>query len=239
MSFVNFKPPHAEKRPTTITQHGVALSDNYAWLKDENWQQVMHDPSVLQPDIRDYLEAENAYAKLALAPMAELTVTLFDEMKARIKEDDASVPMPDGDYLYFTKYVSGGQHPHLCRDAKAGGAAEVILNGDKEAEGQKFFKLAGVTHSTDHSRLAYSVDLNGSEIYVINVRDIATGSDLDDVITGAHGAVEWANDNQTLYYTILDDNHRPCAVMRHALGTQQSDDPVSYTHLTLPTIYSV
>ena len=228
MSIVNFKPPHAEKRPTTITQHGVALSDNYAWLKDENWQQVMHDPSVLQPDIRDYLEAENAYAKSALAPMAELTATLFDEMKARIKEDDASVPMPDGDYLYFSKYVSGGQHPHLCRDAKAGGAAEVILNGDKEAEGQKFFKLAGVTHSTDHSRLAYSVDLNGSEIYVINVRDIATGSDLDDVITGAHGAVEWANDNQTLYYTILDDNHRPCAVMRHALGTQQSDDHEIY-----------
>ena len=113
MLTANLKPPHAEKRPTTITQHGVALSDNYAWLKDENWQQVMHDPSVLQSDIRDYLEAENAYAKSVLAPLAELTATLFDEMKARIKEDDASVPTPDGDYLYFSKYVSGGQHPHL------------------------------------------------------------------------------------------------------------------------------
>ena len=101
------KPPLADKRPKTITQHGAARTDPYAWLKDENWQQVMHDPSVLDADIRQYLEAENAYTKTVLSPTRELTETLFTEMKARIKEDDSSVPQPDGAYAYFRKFSSG------------------------------------------------------------------------------------------------------------------------------------
>jgi oligopeptidase B len=224
----NLKKPRANKRPISTSQHGVTLSDNYAWLKDENWQKVMHDPSLLQGDIREYLEAENAYTKLALAPHADLTSTLFEEMKARVKEDDSSVPMPDGDYVYFSKFVAGGQYPQFCRESKTGGDQKVLLSGDKEAKGQKFFKLAGVTHSPNHKHLAYCVDLNGSEIYVIKVRDINSDTDLDDLIIGAHGAVEWANDNQTLYYTILDDNHRPYAVMSHTLGTLQDNDQLIY-----------
>lgn len=222
------KIPQANKQPVTIECHGVTLSDSYAWLKDENWQQVMHEPSILNADIRAYLEAENAYAKAVLAPSEALAVKIFDEMKARIKEDDSSVPSPDGAYSYFRKYVEGGQHPHLCRQPVSGGAVEVLLDGDKEAAGQKFFKLAGVTHSPDHRILAYGVDLNGSEIFTIKFRDLESGEDLLEQIPGAHGAIEWANDNQTLYYTILDDNHRPCAVMRHRLGAASETDEEIY-----------
>ena len=163
-----------------------------------------------------------------MAPHADLTLTLYDEMKARIKEDDTSVPISDGDYMYFNKFVAGGQYPQFCRKTKERGDEEVLLSGDKEAKGQNFFKLVGVTHSPDHKRLAYCVDLNGSETYVIKVRDINSGIDLDDRIVGAHGEVEWANDNQTLYYTVLDKNHRPYAVMRHILGTSQDEDQEIY-----------
>ena len=220
--------PVANKKPQSITRHGDQWDDPYAWLKDDNWQQVMQDPDMLDPEIRTYLEAENAYTQAMLEPSEALTATLFDEMKARIKEDDSSVPSPDGGYAYFRKYLEGGQHPHLCRIPVDGGATEVILNGDKEAEGEKFFKLAGVTHTTDHKRLAYGVDLNGSEIYTIKFRDLDTGADFDESIPDAHGAIEWANDNQTLYYTVLDDNHRPCAVMRHHLGTAVETDQEIY-----------
>jgi len=221
-------PPRAQKRTFTTSRHGVTLADEFAWLKDENWQQVMHDPAVLDPEIRAYLEAENAHTEDQLKPMEALTTELFAEMKARIKEDDSSVPAPDGPYSYFRKYVAGGQHPHLCRQDVATGLSQTLLDGDQEAEGQKFFKLAGVTHSPNHRLLAYGVDLNGSEIYTLKVKDLSTGKDLDDVLTGAHGALEWGNDNQTLYYTVLDENHRPCAVMRHSLGTDQSLDQEIY-----------
>lgn len=221
-------PPRARKKHLARKSHGIDWDDSYAWLKDENWQQVMQDPSALAPEIRQYLEAENAYTKRMLQPSEELTATLFDEMKARIKEEDSSVPSADGAYAYFRKYQQGGQHPHLCRQPRAGGEAQVLLDGDTEAEGEKFFKLAGATHSTDHKCLAYGVDLNGSEIYTIKFRNLETGTDFHDNIPGAHGAMEWANDNQTLYYTVLDDNHRPCAVMRHRMGTEVDADQEIY-----------
>ncbi len=220
--------PSAERRASTVHRHGVTLTDDFAWLKDENWQQVMHDPSVLSADIRAYLEAENAYTQEHLNETEDLANTLFSEMKGRIKEDDASVPARDGPYRYFRKYVVGGQHPHLCREKVSTDEIEVLLNGDQEAEGQKYFKFAGITHSPNHRLLAYGVDLNGSEIYTIKIKELDTGRVCEDVLSGAHGAVEWANDNETLYYTILDDNHRPCAVMRHRLGSDQKEDQEIY-----------
>ncbi|NQW00798.1 MAG: S9 family peptidase [Rhodospirillales bacterium] len=228
MSELAPQPPRARIHPSSKTCHGQQLTDFYAWLRDDNWQQVMQDPAVLDPEIRAYLEAENAYAEAMLKPTEALAATLFEEMKARIKQDDASVPSPDGDYAYFRKYVEGGQHPHVCRQPVKGGATEVLLDGDREAAGQKFFKLAGVTHSPDHQMLAYGIDLNGSEIYTIKFRDLQTGRDLDASITGAHGPIEWGNDNRTVYYTVLDDNHRPCAVFRHQLGSDPGDDQEIY-----------
>ena len=132
-------PPVAEKRPQESERHSVTLVDDYAWLKDDNWQDVMRDPSLLQSDIRTYLEAENTYTEACMAPLQNLKETLFEEMKARIKEDDSSVPSPDGPYSYYQKYVAGGQHPHYCRMSKgATDAEEVLFDGDAEAAGRSF-----------------------------------------------------------------------------------------------------
>ena len=146
-------PPTAPKKPTTITLHGRTRTDDYAWLKDENWQEAMRDPDKLDPDIRAYLEAENAYTKALLAGTEDLQALLFGEMKGRIKEDDSSVPAPDGEFEYFTRYETGGQHPLFCRRSTGGtGDGEVLLHGDKEAEGLSFFRVGGCSHSTDHAR---------------------------------------------------------------------------------------
>ena len=130
-------PPKAQRIPTFSVQHGVELVDEYAWLRADNWQEVMRDPAALDPQIRAYLEAENAYTEGALADTAALQKALYAEMRARIKEDDSSVPAPDGAFEYFASYVTGGQYPRLCRQRRGGGGEEVLLDGNKEAEGKQ------------------------------------------------------------------------------------------------------
>ncbi|SMF07467.1 oligopeptidase B Serine peptidase. MEROPS family S09A [Tistlia consotensis] len=224
-------PPVAERRPTRRTVHGVELSDDYAWLRDPQWQQVMRDPSVLQPDIRAYLEAENAYTEAALAGTGALRETLFAELKGRIKEHDDSVPDPDGPWEYFVRFVAGGDYPLLVRrptGAADGAGEEVLLDGNREAEGHPFFALGGASHSRDHRHLAYAVDLNGSEFFEIRVLDMASGSLLPDRIASASGSLAWAADGETLFYTRLDDHHRPCQVLRHRLGGDPAEDVLVY-----------
>ena len=223
-------PPKAEQRPKFTTLHGDRLGDPFAWLRDDNWQQVMRTPEVLDPDVRAYLEAENAYTAQVLAPTDALQEDLFAEIKGRIKEDDSSVPNRDGPYLYYRRFETGGQHPVFCRrrsdDADA--AEEVLLHGDTEAKGHAYFDIAACRHSGDHKFLAYSVDLNGSEIYTIRIKDLVTGTLLDDAIPDAHGPVVWANDGRTLFYTVLDDNHRPSRVFRHVAGTDPKSDALVF-----------
>ncbi|MEM7036570.1 MAG: S9 family peptidase, partial [Bacteroidota bacterium] len=170
-------PPKADRRPHSVEYHGKNLSDPYAWLRADNWQEVMRAPDVLATDIRDYLEAENEYAKEKLAPTEDLQERLFEEIKARLKEDDATVPAPDGPFAYYQRYAVGGQHPIFCRQkTDAPDPTEhVLLDGDEEAKGHSFFKIATCRHSPDHALLGYAVDLNGSEIYTIRIRDLASG----------------------------------------------------------------
>jgi oligopeptidase B len=227
----NSSAPMAQKQPHSFTQHGVTITDDYAWLRAENWQQVMREPETLDADIRAYLEAENAYLKETLAETDALQTTLFEEMKARIKEDDSSVPSPDGPWSYYSSFVTGGQYPRFCRclrGSDGGGADEVILlDGNKEAEGQDYWQLGSLAHSPDHKLMAYAVDTAGSEYYTLRFRDIETGTDLADVIENTGGSV-WAKDSQTIYYIRLDDNHRPLYVYRHRLGTPASEDELIY-----------
>lgn len=221
-------PPVAAKRPMLTTHHGDNRSDDYAWIRDANWRDVIRDPSLLDADIRANLEAENAYWGAVMAPEAAPIAALFAEMKGRIKEDDSSVPLADGAWAYFRRYREGGQHPLFCRQRRDGGAGAVLLDGDDEAAGQAFFKITGCAHSPDHRFLAYAVDLKGSEIFSIRFRDIETGDDLADVLDAAGGGFEWANDSRTVFYTVLDDDHRPHAVRRHVLGDDPSTDITVY-----------
>ena len=223
------KPPVAARRPLTTTLHGRTWSDDYAWLKDSDWQRVMREPDALDPEIRAYLEAENAYTDSFLAPYAALRETLYAEMRGRMKEDDSSVSAPDGDWAYYVRYVEGGEHPLYCRTPRGDEAAEeLLLDGNREAEASAYFRIGACRHNTDHRRLAYALDLNGSERYRLFVRDIASGAVIDGPIDDAHGDVVWAVDGETLFYTVIDENHRPWQVRRHRVGGDASADPVVY-----------
>jgi oligopeptidase B len=216
--------PLAPRRPHSFTAHGITVTDDYAWLKDANWQEVLRDPSVLDPDIRKYLEAENDYTESLLGHTAGLQKALIAEMRGRIKEDDSSVPAPDGPFAYMGKFREGGQHELFGRIPRDGGDAEIILDGDKLAADQKYFKFGGARHSPDHRLEAWSADVKGSEYFSIRVRDWADGADSADVVEETDGGVVWAADSKAFFYVKLDDNHRPMQVWRHRLGTAQADD---------------
>ena len=224
----SLSPPQAARKPHAQTLHGVTLVDDFAWLRADNWQEVMRDPSLLDADIRAYLEQENAYTQAALADTEPLQQRLFTEMKARIKEDDSTVPAPDGDWAYFTRFVTGAQYLRVCRSPRAGGPEQILLDGNVEAEGKPFWSLGAGAHSPDHGLYAYAVDDKGSELYTIRIRDLATGRDLADEIPDTHGSVVWAADNRTLFYVRLDANHRPLFVYRHTIGTPAADDVLVY-----------
>ena len=183
----------------------------------------MRDPALLDPEIRAYLDAENAYSKAALADTEQLQATLFAEMKGRIKEDDAGVPAPDGAFAYYSRFVVGGQHPLYCRMPREGGDEQILLDGNALAKPYAYFRITGVTHSPDHKLIAYAVDTKGSEFYTVNVIEAATGALLESRIADSNGSLEWAADNRTLLYIWLDDEHRPRRVLRHAIGADTAD----------------
>jgi oligopeptidase B len=223
--------PIAKKCDHWATHHNIEKNDPYHWLRDKNWQEVMRDPAILQADIREYLEAENAYTKKVLAPTDGLQESLFEEMKGRIKEDDSSVPTPDGPWSYFSSFVTGGQHPRFCRKKTSGGKEMVLLDGDQMAEGKAFFRLGGVSHSPNQNFIAYGVDEKGSEFFTLRIRNAKTGDDISDTLEDTSGGGVWARDNHTLFYVKLDDNHRPSRVFRHVMGTPQDQDVLVFEEI--------
>ena len=221
-------PPAVERRPVRDTRHGIERVDDYAWLRAENWQEVMRDPAVLDADIRAALEAENAYTAAILADTEKLQELLFEEMKGRIKEDDSSVPAPDGPFAYYTRYVTGGQHPLFCRRPRDGDGDQILIDGNKLAEPHSYFRIGGVAHSPDHGLVAYASDTNGSEYYTVRVLEIETGNEIGAPIPDTSGGAVWAGDGKTLFYSKLDENHRPRQIFRHTLGTPPGDDILVY-----------
>jgi oligopeptidase B len=224
------KPPAAARRPHRLSLHGRAREDPYYWLRAENWQQVMREPKLLAPDIRAFLEAWNAYTDEALADTKALQKMLFAEMKGRIKEDDASVPLPDGPYAYYWRFETGGQHEVYCRRpcGREMQGEEVLLHGDREAEGLSYFHVGSFEHSPDHRFAAYAVDKNGAEYFTLRVRDLSSGADLPEIIRDAHGDIAWSADGRAFLYTRLDAHHRPSKVFRHRLGSDPADDRLVY-----------
>jgi oligopeptidase B len=237
--------PVAEVRPHTYEVHGRVIRDDYAWLKADNWRDVLKHPDTLPGDIREHLASENAYSEAALASTATLRKTLVAEMRARIREDDSSVPEPDGPFAYYTRHREGGQHPLVCRrprtvvvipgqgaeTAADGGPEEgevILIDGDREGEGLAFFEIAAAVHSDDHRLLAWGADTKGSELHGIRIRDLESGTDMPDCVEATTGEVVWTADSRAFFYVAVDDNHRPARVMRHRLGTAQDADTLVY-----------
>lgn len=217
-------PPRAQARPQTHQTHGISRQDDYGWLRADNWQEVMRDPSVLDPDIRAYLEAENAYQDAIMEPTRELQEKLFAEMRGRIKEDDSSVPAPDGKFAYGMKFETGGQQPIFFRTPRDGGEETILLHGDKEADGKAYFRIGGASQSPDHKLLAWAYDDKGSEYYSLQIRDVASGNDLDYSIADTGGGGVFSTDGRFVFYVRLDDNHRPSKLFRHEIGTDPHGD---------------
>ena len=222
------KAPRAKKIPSNETHHGITKHDDYKWLKADNWQEVMQEPSLLPQDIRDYLEAENAFTKTQMADTEALQEKLFAEIKGRIKEDDSSVPAPEGKYFYFSSHVVGGQYPRFLRRLKDGGADELLFDGNALAEGHDYFSFGGIALSPDHSLAAWSYDNKGSEFYELRVRDLGSGDDFADVMENTSGGAVWAADGKSFFYGTQDENHRPLKTWQHILGNAQADDRLVY-----------
>ena len=220
-------PPVARKEPKRIEQLGRVRVDDYAWMKDDNWQKVLRDPSVLKADVREHLTAENAYTAAMLASTKALQTQLFAEMKGRIKEDDSSVPAPDGPWEYYVRYETGAEHPVHARKPRGGGAEEVLLDEPVEAKGKPYYQVGSADHSPDHRLFAWAVDEQGSEVYRIHVRELATGAAVGEAIESAYDFC-WSPDSRFLFWILRDENGRPVKVFRRPVGGSASDDVLIY-----------
>lgn len=219
---VNF--PIAQKRPYKITQHGQTRIDEYFWMRNRD------DPAVI-----DYLKAENDYLEEKMRQTAPLQDLLYEEMKGRIKEDDESAPIKHGGYFYYTRTETGKQYPYYCRKPGTLDAPEeVILDQNALAEGKAFCRIGAFSISPDHKKLAYSVDPDGSEKCILYIKDLETGEYYPEQFPGTsgdvyeHSGVEWANDNQTIFYAMLNSALRPYKIFRHKLGEQPENDELVF-----------
>ncbi|HET8701233.1 MAG TPA: S9 family peptidase [Nitrococcus sp.] len=211
-----FEPPEPAKQAAALKSHGDVRIDEFAWLRNRN-----------DPQVAAYLEAENRYTAAVMEPTSGLRERLYQEFVGRIPEDDESVPVRIDSFWYYTRTRAGCEYPVLCRrrgTAAPEGAEEVILDVNQLAAGHEYFALGSAEASPDHRYLAYSEDVDGSERYILRIRDLASGRTLDAAIAQTSGTVAWYNDSRTLIYTLLDETQRPWRVMRHRLGTHPSAD---------------
>lgn len=211
-------PPIAKKIPHQTVRHGVTMTDDYHWLKDQGYPKIDDQP------VLDYLNAENAYFDAVMKPHAALTERLFQEMRGRIKEADASVPQKDGDYLYWVEYEEGAEYKKWYRKPVAGGDAALILDEVALAKDKEYFRLGAFSVSPNGKLLAFSVDDNGSERFEVRFRDLTTGAMLPDVIPGTLSSLVWAENNNVLLYGLANENWRTDNVWMHVIGTKQSED---------------
>lgn len=215
---VDSDPPVAREEPKIDTMFGRELVDDYYWLRERD-----------NPEVIDYLVAENEYTEAMTQHTKELQEALFKEMKGRIKETDLSVPVKRGDYYYYSRDEEGLQYKIYCRKKGSLDAAEeVILDGNRLAKNKEFMSLGFLEVSPNHKLLAYGVDTLGSERYTLFVKDLATGELLPDVIDSLMGELEWANDNMTVFYTVPDDAWRPFRLYRHTLGDNPANDELLF-----------
>ncbi|MBZ5605008.1 MAG: S9 family peptidase [Acidobacteriia bacterium] len=208
----DLKPPVAKIVPKEMTVLGDTRVDNYFWLRDRN-----------DPDTLKYLEAENRYTEAVMKPTDALQSKLYAEMLGRIKQTDLSVPLKRDEYFYYSRTEEGKQYAILCRrKAVENAPEEILLDENAMAEGHKYFRVGNFAPSPDHKLLAYSVDYDGDESYTVHVKDLATGKLLADEIPNTYYTLEWASDNATFFYTVLDESKRPYKVFRHTLGSKEN-----------------
>ncbi len=218
----DIKPPVAAKKPHTYTVHGITIEDPYDWLYDKSY------PKVDDAEVLDHLKAENAYFEAKMEGQKALTEALFTEMRARIKEDDSTVPQKDGDYLYWSEFEEGAQYRKHYRKPVAGGEAELLIDENVLAEGKEYFRLGAASISKNQRYLAYSTDTDGSERYTARIKDLQTGELLPDVIENLRSDLVWVMDDKALVYGPSTEEWRTLEARLHVIGQPATSDVTLY-----------
>ena len=225
---MNASIPKINKILNTVKIHNEELIDNYSWIKQKDWKEVILNPNKLNAQVKKYLDEENLFKENQLKDIKDIEKKLFEELKSKIKNEDNSVPKRDGDYLYGYKYNKNSEYPIYYRKNIIKNSEEIILDCEKKSKTHAYFNVASISHSHNHKSVAYNIDTNGSEYFSIFVEDIDKKEILSPEIKNTTGDIIWSLDNNYIFYVGLDQNHRPTKVFKHKIGSDTNKDLLIY-----------
>jgi oligopeptidase B len=220
--------PKINKILNTVKIHNEELIDNYSWIKQKDWKEVILNPNKLNAQVKKYLDEENLFKENQLKDIKDIEKKLFEELKSKIKNEDNSVPKKDGDYFYGYKYNKNSEYPIYYRKNIIKNSEEIILDCEKKSKTHTYFNVASISHSHNHKSVAYNIDTNGSEYFSIFVEDIDKKEILSPEIKNTTGDIIWSLDNNYIFYVGLDPNHRPTKVFKHKIGSDTNKDLLIY-----------
>ena len=225
---MNASVPKINKILNTVKIHNEELIDNYSWIKQKDWKEVILNPNKLNTQVKKYLDEENLFKENQLKDINDIEKKLFEELKSKIKNEDNSVPKKDGDYFYGYKYNKNSEYPIYYRKNTTNNSEEIILDCEKKSKTHTYFNVASISHSHDHKHVAYNIDTNGSEYFSIFIEDIQKQELLSPEIKNTTGDIVWSLDNNYIFYVRLDQNHRPTKVFKHKIGSNSEKDLLIY-----------
>ena len=225
---MNASVPKIKKILNTVKIHNEELIDNYSWIKQKDWKEVILNPSKLNAQVKKYLDEENLFKENQLKDINDVEKKLFEELKSKIKNEDNSVPKKDGNYFYGYKYNKNSEYPIYYRKNITNNSEEIILDCEKKSKTHTYFNVASISHSHDHKHVAYNIDTNGSEYFSIFIEDIQKKELLSPEIKNTTGDIIWSLDNNYIFYVGLDQNHRPTKVFQHKIGSNSERDLLIY-----------
>jgi len=225
---MNASVPKINKILSTVKIHNEELIDNYSWIKQKDWKEVILNPNKLNAQVKKYLDEENLFKENQLKDINDIEKKLFEELKSKIKNEDNSVPKKDGNYFYGYKYNKNSEYPIYYRKNTTNNSEEIILDCEKKSKTHTYFNVASISHSHDHKHVAYNIDTNGSEYFSIFIEDIQKKELLSPEIKNTTGDIVWSLDNNYIFYVRLDQNHRPTKVFKHKIGSNSEKDLLIY-----------
>ena len=225
---MNTLAPKLNKISKIIKIHNEELIDNYSWIKQKDWKEVILDPKKLNAEVKKYLDEENLFKENQLQDIKNIENKLFHELKSRIKNEDNSVPKRDGNYFYAYKYNKDSEYPIYYRKNITNNYEQIILDCEKKSKMHAYFNVGSLSHSHNHKYVAYNIDTNGSEYFSAYIEDIESKEILSSEIKNTTGNIIWSLDNNYIFYVGLDQNHRPTKVFKHKIGTHVGNDLLIY-----------
>ena len=225
---MNASVPKINKILNRVKIHNEELIDNYSWIKQKDWKEVILNPSKLNAQVKKYLDEENLFKENELKDINDIEKKLFEELKSKIKNEDNSVPKKDGSYFYGYKYNKNSEYPIYYRKNLTNNSEEIILDCEKKSKIHTYFNVVSISHSHNHKHVAYNIDTNGSEYFSIFIEDIQKKELLSPEIKNTTGDIIWSLDNKYIFYIKLDQNHRPTKVFQHKIGSNSEKDLLIY-----------